>query len=121
MPYYQGDYYQGDNYGAGDFLGIGRALKKLQPLKIIGGLARKVVGATPVGMALNTLVPNISNNQRPLILAPGGAPEPGIGGIVHRALPGGSSGMGYYNKQGEFVEGRRPRMNVTNVRALKRA
>lgn len=126
MPYYSaGDYYQGgDNYRrAGDFLGIGKALSKLQPLKILGGIARKAVGSLPiVGGLASALVPGISNNgQRPLILAPGGAPEPGITGVVHRALPGGSSGFGYYNKKGEFIEGRRPRMDVGNIKALKRA
>jgi hypothetical protein len=124
MPYYNaGDYYQGDNYGAGDFLGIGKALKKLQPLKLLGGVAGRLIGGTPVGAIARTLIPSIGGNktQLPAIIAPHGAPEPGITGIVHRGVPGGSSGYGYYNRQGEFIEGRRPRMNVTNVRALKRA
>jgi hypothetical protein len=126
MPYYNaGDYYQGDNYGAGDFLGIGKALKKLQPLKLLGGVAGRLIGGTPVGAIARTLIPSIGGNRSQLpgsmIVAPVGAPEPGISGIVHRGVPGGSSGYGYYNKKGEFVDGRRPRMNVANVHALKRA
>lgn len=119
MPYAYaaGDYYRGDNYSRGDFLGIGKFIKKIQPLKLIGNVLSK----TPVGGLVSSLVPGISNNQRPMIIAPHGAPEPGISGIVHRGVPGGLSGYGYYNKQGEFIEGRRPRMNVANVRALKRA
>lgn len=115
MPYYAaGDYYQGgDNYHrAGDFLGIGKALKKLQPGRLLGGIARRVLGNVPiVGGLAASLVPGISNNaQRPLILAPGGAPEPGIAGIVHRALPGGESG--YLPRR---------RINPLNVKALRRA
>lgn len=121
MPYYTGDYYQGgDNYQRGDFLGIGKALKKLNPLKIVGGL----LAATPIGGVVKTLIPGMG---RPAggggmnIIPSHGVPEPGITGVVHRAVSGGSSGLGYYNKRGEFVEGRRPRMNPLNVRALSRA
>lgn len=127
MPYYRGDYYRGDNYYRGDFLGIGRALKKFQPLKALGGLARKVVGGLPVvGPVASSLIPTFGGGM-PRIMPPGppGAglyiPEPGIAGIAHRAFPGGSSGYGYYNKKGEFIEGRRPRMNVLNQSALRRA
>jgi len=122
MPYYRGDYYRGDNYYRGDFLGIGKALKKLQPLKLLGGVARKVVGSLPVvGGIASSLIPTYGRPNLPMIMPPGGAPEPGIAGIVHRIAPGGSSGYGYYNKRGEFVEGRRPRMNALNPRALRRA
>ena len=124
MPYAYaaGDYYEaGDNYSRGDFLGIGKAIKKFQPGRLLGGIARKVIGSVPiVGGVAAGLIPGIGV-QRPMIIAPHGAPEPGITGIVHRAIPGGSSGRGHYNKQGEFVEGRRPRMNVLNPRALRRA
>jgi len=122
MPYYAaGDYYQ-----AGDFLGIGRALKKLNPLKLIGGLAGNILGSLPVvGGVARSLVPGISGPMIGAgIISPGQIkqlPEPGISGMAHRAFPGGSSGFGYYNKKGEFVEGRRPRMNVLNPRALRRA
>lgn len=119
MPYYNaGDYYQGDNYGAGDFLGIGKALKKVAGVAV--GLLPGPVGA--VGRALI--------GKSPQILSPAGGmkggmipqvPEPGLTGAVHRLAPGGHSGYGYYNKKGEFIEGRRPRMNVGNIKALKRA
>lgn len=126
MPYYSaGDYYQGgDNYHrAGDFLGIGKALKKFQPLKAIGGLVGRAVGSIPiVGGVAASLLPGISSRiGGPAIIAPRGAPEPGISGIVHRALPGGSTGLGYYNKKGDWIEGKRPRMDVGNTKALKRA
>lgn len=125
MPYYRGDYYRGDNYYRGDFLGIGRALKKLQPLKALSGLAKKVVGSVPfVGPVAAGLIPSYGP---PKFQQPGGpgtavmVPEPGVAGIAHRAFPGGSSGYGYYNKKGEFIEGRRPHMNVLNQSALRRA
>lgn len=121
MPYYgAGDYYRGgDNYaGRGDFLGIGKALKKLNPLKLVGNL----LGNVPiVGGIAKTLIPGIGSPPTNMIIAPRGAPEPGIAGIVHRALPGGSTGLGYYNKKGEWKEGKRPRMDVGNIKALKRA
>lgn len=114
MPYYgAGDYYRGDYY-RGDFLGIGKALKKLNPLSLIGGIAKKVVGSIPiVGGVASSLIPGIgSGNQsnRMNIIVPHGVPEPGVSGIVHRALPGGYSG--YLPRR---------RMNPTNVKALRRA
>lgn len=131
MPYYSaGDYYRGDVYGrnyaaGGLFSFVGKAIKK------VGGA---ILSATPLGQAFNAAkailrpAPQISTSMVPYISGPGapptvttGLPEPGITGAAHRLFPGGSSGYGYYNKRGEFVEGRRPRMNVTNVRALKRA
>jgi phage terminase small subunit len=39
-------------------------------------------------------------------------PKPGLTGVVERLLPGGESG---------FMVAKRRRMNVTNVRALRRA
>lgn len=125
MPYYgAGDYYRGDYY-QGDFLGIGKALKKLNPLALIGGIAKKVVGSVPfVGGVASQLIPTFGNKTGtggPAIHAPVGAPEPGLTGIVHRGVSGGKTGYGYYNKKGEFVDGARPRMNATNVRALRRA
>lgn len=128
MPYYSaGDYYQGgDNYHrAGDFLGIGKALKKFQPLKAIGGLVGRAVSSIPiVGGVAASLLPGISSRiGGPQIIAPRGAPEPGISGVVHRALPGGSSGYGYWTKGADshWVDGKRPRMDVGNTKALKRA
>lgn len=118
MPYAYaaGDYYQGDYY-QGDFLGIGKFAKRLAGnfignLPIVGGVAR-------------TLIPRLGGVQPQIpsmgILRPGQVKEPGVTGAVHRMLPGGYSGYGHYNKKGEFVHGRRPRMNVLNPRALRRA
>jgi len=119
MPYAYaaGDYYRGDYY-RGDFLGIGKGLKRLAGnllgnLPVVGGIARTLIpglgGVQPQLPTMNIGVPV------------GGKPEPGIAGSVHRMLPGGHSGYGYYNKHGEFIEGKRPRMNVLNPRALRRA
>lgn len=114
--YYRGDYY-GGNYAAGDSI-----FSKIAKIggKLIGG----IIGASPIGGVVKTFIPSLGGGgggNQLKIMAPQGAPEPGIKGKVHRAIPGGSSGYGYYNKNGEFIEGRRPRMNVANVRALKRA
>lgn len=120
MPYYTGDYYQGDNY-YGDFLGIGKAIKRFQPLKFLGGAVSRIAGATPLGAVAATLIPAIGGRRDAPLIQPRGYPEPGLGGMVHRAIPGGSSGYGYYNKKGEFIEGKRPRLNPLNLHALRRA
>lgn len=128
MPYYRGDYYRGDNY-RGDFLGIGKALKK------VAGAAFNILAPAPLKAAVNLFahpapqVPGFAPGGMPMIGAPmlnigvpaGGKPEPGIAGAAHRFFPGGHTGYGYYNKKGEFVEGKRPRMNPLNQRALSRA
>jgi len=131
MPYYQaGDYYQGDYY-QGDFLGLGKFAKKV--VNIGSGIVSKL--GIPIVSGAAGLVNRVTANQTQLMrlsipgMSGGGSngggggyvPEPGVTGIAHRAFPGGSSGLGYYNRRGEFVEGRRPRMNPTNVRALRRA
>lgn len=104
MPYYAGDYYRGDgNYAAGGIFGtIG---------KVLGKVGKAVIGATPIGRVATELI-------APKMLAPTitGAPplipKPGFKGTVERLLPGGESG---------FMVAKRRRMNVTNVRALRRA
>lgn len=109
MSYYQaGDYYQGDYY-QGDFLGIGKAIKKVGGA-LLGGVSGFISGG-PLGAvksAVASLKPKI--NAPALVFGGGGGPEPGITGIVHRALPGGHSG--YLPRR---------RMNPTNVKALRRA
>lgn len=125
MPYYRGDYYRGDNY-RGDFLGIGKALKK------VAGAAFNILAPAPLKAAVNLFahpapqVQSFAPGSLPMIAPPllasgGQAPEPGVTGTVHRLLPGGHTGYGYYNKKGEFIEGKRPRMNPLNQRALSRA
>lgn len=110
MPYYQaGDYYQGDNYAAGGFPLIGAALalgKKLivpAAKKLITAIVKRpvttAVAATGTALAL-----------RPMAAPPGMIPVPGVRGTLERFFPGGETGF--------F---RRRRMNVTNVKALRRA
>jgi hypothetical protein len=101
--YYRGDYYQGDNYAAGGLFGsIG---------KFIGGVARTVIGATPLGGVVNALVPSfnrpqIAHIQQPIV------PVPGLTGFGQRLIPGGASG---------YMVARRRRLNPLNIKALRRA
>lgn len=104
MPYYMGgDYVQGDYYQAGGLFGsIG---------KFLGGVARTVVGATPLGGVVSSLIPSfnrprIAGLQAPIV------PVPGLTGVGQRLFPGGESG---------YMLGRRKRMNPLNIRALRRA
>lgn len=104
MPYYSGDYYRGgDNYQRGDFLGIGKAVKKL---------AGNLIGQIPVvGAIAKTLIPSIGGGRQISISPPPGPrPEPGITGMAHRAFAGGESG---------FLP--RRRINYGNMKALRRA
>lgn len=105
--YYRGDYYRGDgNYAAGGiFSGIGKLVKK------VGGALFK---ATPVGAVASAALPQVFGGNQPVItgLNVPIVPKPGIGGTIERLLPGGESG---------YMVARRRRMNVTNVRALRRA
>jgi len=102
--YYQGDYYQGDNYAAGGFLGsIG---------KFLGGAARAVIGATPLGGVVSALVPSFGKPKIAGIAGPRIIPTPGFIGAGQRLIPGGASG---------YMLGRRRRMNVANTKALRRA
>lgn len=115
MPYYQaGDYYQaggyyrGDNYAAGGFLGgIGKALGK-----VVRGVAGTALSLSPIGGVAKSLIPgltsgSLANTPRPLV------PVPGLAGFAERIVPGGASGY--------MLGGGRRRMNVTNVKALRRA
>jgi hypothetical protein len=56
MPYYAaGDYYKGDYYRAGDNYAAGGLFGTIG--KVLGGAAKAIVGATPVGRAL-ALIPS---------------------------------------------------------------
>lgn len=131
MPYYRaGDYYRGDgsrrNYAAGGIFGsIG---------KFIGGVAKTAIRLSPVGRVAEAVAPSLfASAPRPQIApmsmnlpsfgpgSPLSVPEPGVTGFVHRLAPGGKSGFGRMTKDGRFTDRRRPRMQVTNTRALKRA
>ncbi len=124
--YYQGDYYQGDNYAAGGLFGsilkgIGGAAKGFLtggPLGAVRGAISGVRGgpsiAPTVGMAL---IPSFGGPGQGQVLVP----EPGITGAAHRFFKGGKTGYGRYTKDGRFTERRRPRMDVGNMKALRRA
>lgn len=107
MPYYAGDYYRGDgNYAAGGIFGtIGKA---------IGKVGKALISATPVGRAVGALIPSTGFAAPPTItgLSAPPVPKPGFKGTLERLVPGGESG---------YMIAKRRRMNVTNVRALRRA
>jgi len=113
MPYYgAGDYSRGDYYRGGDYYRAGGLFGSIG--KLLGGVAKTVIGATPVGAVANALVPSfVAPTVRPKPTGLQIVPEPGLTGFVHRIAPGGSTGY--------MIGGRRRRMNVTNVRALRRA
>lgn len=126
--YAAGDYYSGygSNYAAGGlFSFVGKALKTVAgvasqmlpgPIGAIARIGTGILGGAGAGRAVQAQLPTFT----PAGLGPM-LPEPGIAGAVHRIVPGGKTGFGYYNKKGEFIEGKRPVMNPMNVRALRRA
>lgn len=116
MPYYMaGDYYRaGDYYAAGGiFSSIGRAIGKVA--KVAGGLLpgplgtiARIGGGILTGAAVGRTIASAIN---PMDAPPGQQlPVPGLGGAIERFLPGGETG--YFKK---------PRMNVANPKALRRA
>lgn len=119
--YYAGDhnYAGGDsNYGAGGIFGF------------LGKVASGLFRATPLGSVVSSVLTPPSPQSRALIgpsvptFGPGtpmSFPEPGIRGTVHRLAPGGHPGYGRQTKSGGFTERRRPRMDVGNMKALRRA
>lgn len=132
MAYYgqRGNYYMaGDNYGragnyayqaGGLFSFVGKAIKT------VAGVASKILPG-PAGLIAGAVSRIGGGGAPPVLTTPGIAqlgpmiPEPGIAGTIHRVVPGGKPGYGYYNKDGVFIQGKRPTMNPMNVRALRRA
>lgn len=139
MGYYMaGDYYAGDYY-AGDpglFGFIGKGLKKIGG--VAAGVGRLGFSMTPLGQAMQAtgaMAPTspafIAAQSRGFGARPRGShavpfapppimtggrplrPAPGLRAAVQRAVPGGATGMMYGRK--------RPSMNYTNPKALKRA
>lgn len=106
MPYARGvgDYYQGDNYAAGGLFSF------------VGNIAKKLIGATPIGAVASALIPSFNKPQiapaRGFGPGPSIVPTPGLTGFGQRLIPGGASG---------YMLAPRRRMNVTNVKALRRA
>lgn len=100
MPYYQGDYYQGGYYQGGFFSGLA---------KLAGGL----LGRTPIGGAIKTAGRAVARfvRKRPVVSAIAGGAAIDVG--TRKLLgPGRMPGLG---------GGGGRRMNVANVRALRRA
>lgn len=108
MAYYAGDYAAGGYYHAGDNYAAGGLLS----------FAKKALSFTPLS-AVSNLIPSFQKppGDRDIATGKGGGkvvPTPGLKGILQRRLPGGKAGY-------EFSGGRTRRMNVTNVKALRRA
>lgn len=126
MPYYSGDYYQaGDNYAAGGLFGsigkfLGGAVKKLggTALSLIpgGGLVSKAASLISSGTAGRAIQVGRSlvGTRAGRAVAPLVSSFGAIGGPAELPMIGAGGGFG-----GAF--GRSRRMNVTNVRALRRA
>jgi len=129
MPYY-GDYYRGDYYRGdpGIFDKIFKGVKKLggAALKVVKGVAKPVLRSVPVlGTAVTAvdlaLQAKKAMGGRATIprLMPGPlGPIPTLGpGYVAGGGRGGGGGFGGFASGGA----KRPRMNVANPRALRRA
>lgn len=108
MGYYTGDYYRGDNYGGYAAGGLFKTIGKF-----LGGAAKTVIKASPVGQIAGALFPTTPFAAPPQIAGgPPLKPVPGFGGTVSRLLPGGESG---------YMVARRRRINPLNIKALRRA
>lgn len=101
MGYYRGDYYRGDYYQGGIFSSLGRLAKPLAGIIPGGGIVTTALGAASLFPKRKGAQPKMSGAVRP---------SPGLGGVISRLLPGGDTG--YYKRR---------RMNVANVKALRRA
>lgn len=124
MPYYQaGDYYQGDYYQAGGLFGsIG---------KFIGKAAKTALSLTPAGKVISTVFPIakklLAGGPRPPMIPMIAPVDYSLGGMdvnipAFRGGGGRNGGRpGHFKKDGTWTDRARPRMQVTNTRALKRA
>jgi hypothetical protein len=142
MPYYgAGDYYRGDarNYAAGGLFDvIGKVAKGVSGAIggfVTGGPLGAIKGAIGAVKPMAQPIPFQPMNLAPIPVTP----VPGIGGAISRLLPGGDTGyevvpsigggrrpgdtgrVGHFKKDGTWTNRARPRMNVTNVRALRKA
>lgn len=128
--YYRGDYYRGDYYRGDPIFGLS-LVSGIAKLGV--GLAKKVgtavfskkAASTAVGIGTGVLAEKLVSGTGappPMILPPQGQLPPpagmkvakvkGIGGKISRMLPGGDTGYEYVKRR---------RMNVTNVKALRKA
>lgn len=123
--YYTGDYYTGDNYAAGGFLsGLAHVVK---------GVAKGFALGGPLG-AIAGLRATLPVKAKPQALIAPTTGETAVEGFLRRGGKLTATGRGKLAKvstgapmtmiqgpDGVFRHGGRRRMNVTNVRALRRA
>lgn len=123
MSYYRGDYYRGDYYRGDIFGSIFGGIKKVvgTVAKIGGslipgpaGAVLKGVGGALVPVARQPVVVTGQQGATAILRQQQIVPVPGVTGAFQRAVPGGATGYMVAR-----VGGRR--MNVTNVKALRRA
>lgn len=107
MAYYRGDYYRGDYYRGGIFSAIGKVAGRAGGL--IGKAGRFIPGIS-TGIAVAETARGLLPKKKVTSSTSGARPKPGIEGTIERLLPFGETG---------YI--RRRRMNVANVKALRRA
>jgi hypothetical protein len=135
--YYRGDYYRGDYYRGDPIFGallagvakVGFGLVKKGVTALVSGGAKKAIVNTAIGVGTGIAVEKASQYMQggappPMVISPPIAGQvaappgmkvaktPGIGGKISRALPFGQTGYEYVKRR---------RMNVTNVKALRRS
>lgn len=133
MPYYgSGDYYAAGGYYRGDYYRAGGIFGSIG--KALGKVAKVAVGLTPVGRIASAALPVVKQliapTVRPSPFAPMSSPFVGatdtFGEETSVDIPGFGRGRdtgrkGHYKKDGTWTNRARPRMQVTNTRALRRA
>lgn len=126
MPYYAGDYYTGDNYAAGGlFSALGGVLKGAVGGFLKGGPLGAIAGARaglppPKGKSLAMITPTTGETAVEGFLRRGGHLTAAGRAKLARVTGGGQQMLPAEIMGGGFYGGRR-RMNVTNVKALRRA
>lgn len=150
MPYYHGgDYYRGDYYRGGDIFGILKkvvgGVSKVASFVPgpIGAIGKAVNTALTVGKAVQavqqitapggtTVVPHhggavtMDAGNFPVSISIPRAPisenyDTMIPAYQNTRRPGDTGRVGHFKKDGTWTNRARPRMNVTNVRALRKA
>ncbi len=130
MPYYAGDYYTGDNYAAG---GLGSFLKGA--FGVVKGAAFGFAKGGPLGAVAGARLGLPPPKARPQALIAPTTGETALEGFIRRGGKLTTAGRAKITRQlapepmpmiqgpdGVFrMGGGRRRMNVTNVRALRRA
>src|SRR6267142_5004837 len=115
--YYRGDYYQGD---PGFFGFIGKALKGIAGTILCGGAGTKTIIQSPAVTGIVKRLPAGIRKVGPMILP--AIRKIGKGGAIAGAVGVAAGALGERAYMGGGGGGRRyRRMNVTNVRALRRS